>query len=91
MHAGETCMYRQSDPEIHNVTNFLHKCTLKMKYNNDNHQKIVSSVLALCHIVCSNGLMADCAEVEYHSKLFTVGFFYLFYVDFKGCSSRFKV
>lgn len=49
-----------------------------MKYNNDNHQKIVSSVLALCHIVCSNGLMSDCAEVEYHSKLFTVVFFTCF-------------
>lgn len=49
-----------------------------MKYNNDNHQKILLSVLALCHIVCSNGLMSDCAEVEYHSKLFTIVFFTCF-------------
>lgn len=46
-----------------------------MKYNNDNHQKILLSVLALCHIVCSNGLMSDCAEV---AKLFTIGFFTCF-------------
>lgn len=73
MHAGETRAYKSSflDPEIHNVTNFfLHKCTLKMNYYNDNNQKIVLSVLALCHIVCSNGLMADSAQGDYQSELF---------------------
>lgn len=91
MYVGEICMYRQFDLEIYNVINFLYKCIFKMKYNNDNCQKIVLSVLVLCYIVCSNGLMFDCVEVEYYLKLFIVGFFYLFYVDFKGCSFRFKV
>lgn len=39
--------------------------------------------MVLCYIVCSNGLMFDCVEVEYYLKLFIIGFFICFMLILK--------